>query len=90
MVALLARRQAWVETIALLKGDPARAHDPQRAAVVIRRVRRRALRSGLDPAFAEALWTTLLGLSAAHETELLRAAALRRLTKIKGCPPTAG
>lgn len=90
MVALLARRQAWVETIALLKGDPARAYDARRAAAVIRRVRRRAVRSGLDPAFAEAVWTTLLDLSAAHEVDLLRAAAIRRLTKIKGSRPAAG
>lgn len=87
MVALLARRQAWVETIALLKGDPAQVHDVQRARVVIRRVRRRARRTGLDPAIAEAVWTTLMDRSAAHEVELLGQATGRRLTKIKGAGP---
>lgn len=84
MVALLARRQAWVATIALLKGDPSLALDSRRARAVIRRVRRRALRTGLDPDLAEAVWTTLLDRSAAQEVDMLRAAANLRLTKIKG------
>ncbi len=83
MVTLLARRQAWVETIALLKGDPAHVYDAQRARAVLRRVRRRAVRSGLDPIIARAVWKALMEKCAAHEASLLQAVADRRMTYIK-------
>jgi len=87
LVALLARRQAWVETIALLKGDPAKVHDPQRARAVLRRVRRRAIRTGLNSAMARTVWQTLMERCAAHETALLQTIAERRMTYIKADAP---
>lgn len=88
LVALLARRQAWVEAIALLKGDPARVHDAQRARVVLRRVRRRAIRTGLNPVIARAVWQALMERCAAHETALLQTIAERHMTYIKAGDPS--
>ena len=83
LVALLARRQASVESIALLKGDPDQVYDAQRARAVLRRVRRRAIRAGLDPSIALPVWRTLMDKCAAHEAGLLQAVAARRMTNIK-------
>lgn len=90
MVALLARRQAWVETIALFKGDPARVHDAQRERTVLRRVRRRAIRAGLDPSIALPVWRTLMERCAAREAGLLQAVADRHMTYIKAGDPGEG
>lgn len=87
MVALLARRQAWVELIAMLKGDPAQVYDAHRARAVLRRVRRRAIRAGLEPSIALPVWRTLMEKSVAHEASLLQAVASRRMTYIKAGEP---
>lgn len=71
LVEALARRQHWVEMVAVLKGDPGQVRDAGRADEVLAKVREAALRAGLSPAVAEPLWRVMMELWVAHQLELL-------------------
>lgn len=70
-VEVLARRQRLVETIAWLKGDPAKVRDPERVEAVLANVLEAAGDFGLSPAIAEPVWRLLVELCAEHEAVLL-------------------
>jgi len=67
LVAMLARRQAYIERAAVLKADRDTVRDTPRVEEVVRNVVAEAERRGLSPAIAEAVWRTLIEASIAHE-----------------------
>jgi len=67
LVAMLARRQAYIERAAVLKADRDTVRDTPRVEEVVRNVVAEARRAGLSPAIAEAVWRTLIEASIAHE-----------------------
>ena len=72
LVALLARRVAYIDRAAALKGPlqlPARI--AARVEEVVTKVRSTAAAEGLDPDLAEALWRRLIDWSIAREERIL-------------------
>ena len=69
LVALLARRQAYIERAAVLKKDRDAVRDPARIEDVVRKVLAQAKAQGLSPAIAEPVWRLLIERSIAHEFE---------------------
>jgi isochorismate pyruvate lyase len=67
LVAMLARRQAYIERAAVLKSERGTVRDTPRIEEVVRHVVAEAERKGLSPAIAEAVWRTLIEASIAHE-----------------------
>ena len=67
LVAMLARRQAYIERAAVLKSDRGTVRDTPRVEEVVRNVVAEANRAGLSPEIAEAVWRTLIEASIAHE-----------------------
>ena len=73
LVDLMAARQALVEAIAAVKGDPSRVRDREREEAVIARVGQAARRAGLSLDIALPVWRRLLDASVAHERAVLAA-----------------
>jgi isochorismate pyruvate lyase len=67
LVALLARRQTYIERAAVLKRDRSRVRDEARIADVIAKVLDEASRRGLNADIAEPVWRLLVERSIAHE-----------------------
>ena len=72
IIALLARRMRYVERAAALKpAAGVAAHVPERRREVMLRVEAAALRAGLAPDLAAALWTAIIDWATAHEQRLM-------------------
>jgi isochorismate pyruvate lyase len=69
LVALLARRQTYIERAAVLKQDRAAVRDEARIEDVIIKVVATAKAAGLSPEIAEPVWRLLIERSIAHELE---------------------
>jgi isochorismate pyruvate lyase len=69
LVALLARRQLYIERAAILKADRATVRDQARVEEVIAKVLAAAKQAGLSGAIAEAVWRSLIEQSISHELE---------------------
>ncbi|HJR56363.1 MAG TPA: chorismate mutase [Rhizomicrobium sp.] len=67
LVALLARRQAYIERAAILKTDRNTVRDEARIEDVVQKVLAAARKAGLSPAIAEAVWRALIERSIQHE-----------------------
>lgn len=85
LVVLLAQRQALVEEVARLKGDPARVLDPERIEAVIANVLTEASVVGLSQGIAEPVWRLLLERCADHEAVWLNARAQEPRDGCCGC-----
>jgi isochorismate pyruvate lyase len=69
LVALLARRQLYIERAAVLKSDRDAVRDSGRVEDVIAKVLAAAKAAGLSADIAEPVWRTLVEASIAHEFE---------------------
>jgi len=69
LVALLARRQLYIERAAVLKSDRDAVRDSARVEDVIAKVLAAAKDAGLSAQIAEPVWRTLVEASIAHEFE---------------------
>ena len=69
LVAMLALRQTYIERAAVLKAEREAVRDTMRIEQVVRNVTAEAVRAGLSPAIAEAVWRALIEASIAHEYE---------------------
>jgi isochorismate pyruvate lyase len=69
LVALLARRQLYIERAAVLKPDRSAVRDETRVEDVIAKVLAAARQAGLSGAIAEPVWRTLIEHSIRHELE---------------------
>ena len=69
LVALLARRQGYMDAAARIKGDRAAVRDPARIEDVVTKVKAEARRLGLSEAIAEPVWRLLIERSIAYEFE---------------------
>jgi isochorismate pyruvate lyase len=67
LVALLARRQAYIERAAVLKTGREQVRDPERIEDVVAKVVAAGKKAGLSPDIAEAVWRALIEASIAHE-----------------------
>jgi isochorismate pyruvate lyase len=67
LVALLARRQAYIERAAILKVSRDQIRDIARIEDVIAKVVAAAEKTGLSPAIAESVWRSLIEASIGHE-----------------------
>ena len=67
LVALLARRQLYIERAAQLKTGREQVRDPARIEEVVQNVIAAAKKAGLNPAIAEPVWRSLVEASIAHE-----------------------
>jgi isochorismate pyruvate lyase len=67
LVALLARRFAYMDAAARIKADRALVRDEARKAQVLDNVKREAVTAGLDPDRLCAVWDVLVEQSIAHE-----------------------
>ena len=67
LVALLARRQAYIERAAVLKQDRTQVRDTARIEEVVGKVVAEGKRQGLSPGIAETVWRALIEASIAHE-----------------------
>jgi isochorismate pyruvate lyase len=67
LVALLARRQRYIERAAQIKGARAAVRDEARVEDVVAKVLVRARENDLSPQIAEAVWRALIEASIAHE-----------------------
>ena len=67
MVALLARRFAYMDAAGRIKRDRSAVRDETRKAVVIANASVAAARAGLPAGLAPALWELLVEASIAHE-----------------------
>ncbi len=72
LVALLARRQGYMEAAARIKPALDMVRDDERIADVMDKVRAEAEANGLDAKFVNGLWPALVELSIAHETIVWR------------------
>lgn len=73
LVALLARRQGYIERAAAIKSERVRIRDEDRIEDVIAKVLAEAARQGLSAAIAEPVWRELVERSIAHEFEVFDA-----------------
>lgn len=69
LVALLARRQAYIERAAILKQDRGTVRDQARIEDVIAKVLVQARAAGLSADIAEPVWRTLIEQSIRHELD---------------------
>jgi isochorismate pyruvate lyase len=69
LVALLVRRQAYMEAAARIKTDRAAVRDPARIEDVVDKVKAAAREAGLAETIAEPVWRTLIERSIAYEFE---------------------
>ena len=69
LVALLARRQGYMDAAARIKSDRAHVRDDVRVEEVITRVKVSARAAGLAESIAEPVWRTLIDRSIAYEFE---------------------
>jgi isochorismate pyruvate lyase len=69
LVALLARRQAYIERAAVLKQDRGTVRDQARIEDVIAKVLIQAKAAGLNADIAEPVWRTLIEQSIRHELD---------------------
>ena len=67
LVALLARRQTYIERAAILKEHRDQIRDDARIEDVVAKVVATAGKHGLSPAIAESVWRNLIEASIAHE-----------------------
>jgi isochorismate pyruvate lyase len=67
LVEMLALRQAYIERAANLKSERGAVRDAARVEQVVRNVVGEAMKAGLSPAIAEAVWRALIEASIAHE-----------------------
>lgn len=73
LVALLARRQAYIERAAVIKTTRHAVRDEARVEDVIAKVLAEAGAKGLNASIAEPVWRTLIECSIAHEFEVFDA-----------------
>jgi isochorismate pyruvate lyase len=69
LVALLARRQLYIERAAVLKADRGAVRDDMRIEEVVAKVLAAARKAGLSGAIAEPVWRTLIEQSIRHELQ---------------------
>ena len=69
LVALLARRQGYVEQAATFKRDATEVRGAERRRLVMERIRERAEAAGLAPDVADAVWTAMIDAFIALELE---------------------
>jgi len=69
LVALLARRQLYIERAAVLKRDRGAVRDDGRIEEVVAKVLAAAMQAGLSGAIAEPVWRTLIEQSIRHELQ---------------------
>jgi isochorismate pyruvate lyase len=69
LVALLARRQLYIERAAVLKRDRGAVRDEPRIEEVVAKVLAAAKKAGLSGAIAEPVWRTLIEQSIRHELQ---------------------
>ena len=67
LVALLARRQRYIERAAQIKASREAVRDEARVEDVVAKVLARAKEKNLDPQIAEAVWRALIEASIVHE-----------------------
>ena len=67
LVVLLAKRQKYVEKVAVVKNDKSLVVDKKRMEEVIARVKKLASEEGLSEQIAESLWRKIIELSIDHE-----------------------
>lgn len=70
LVALIARRQGYMDAAARIKTDRAVVRDEARIQQVLDNVQRAAWEAGLSWAIAEPVWRTLMERCIAHEFEV--------------------
>ena len=70
LVALMARRQAYIERAAILKHDRNTVRDQARVEEVVGKVLVQAQAAGLSTDIAEPVWRTLIEQSIRHELEV--------------------
>ena len=70
LVALLARRQSYMDAAARIKADRTSVRDPARIEDVVAKVKAEARRLGLSEAIAEPVWRLLIERSIAYEFEI--------------------
>ena len=75
LIELLAQRHAYVTRMAQIKTDPHEAFDPERIEAVIRTIRKRALKNGMDEDQAELIWRTLIEWNINYEKGIIAARA---------------
>jgi isochorismate pyruvate lyase len=67
LVALLTRRQAYMDAAARIKPDRSKVRDPARIEDVVAKVVAESNKTGLSPAIAAPLWRLLIDRSIAYE-----------------------
>ncbi len=67
LVALLVRRQGYMDAAARIKSDRGRVHDSARIEDVVAKVLASARAQGLSEAIAEPVWRTLIDRCIAYE-----------------------
>lgn len=80
LVELLALRQTYIERAAVLKSDRNAVRDAARVEQVVRNVVGEAMKAGLSPAIAEAVWRALIEASIAHEYDAFDAKGSAKAT----------
>ncbi len=70
LVALLAKRQGYMEAAARIKSDFETVRVPWRIEQVVENVLAEAEKQGLSPRIAEPVWRLLIEQSIAHEAEI--------------------
>jgi isochorismate pyruvate lyase len=70
LVALMARRQGYMEAAARIKSDFETVRVPWRIEQVVENVLAEAEKQGLSPRIAEPVWRRLIEQSIAHEAEI--------------------
>jgi isochorismate pyruvate lyase len=75
LVAMLALRQTYIDRAAVLKSARGSVRDTARVEQVVENVVVEAVRVGLSPAIAEAVWRALIEASITHEYEVFDAKA---------------
>ena len=70
LVALLARRQGYMDAAARIKTDRATVRDTARIEDVVAKVKAEATKAGLSHAIAEPVWRLLIERCIAHEFEV--------------------
>lgn len=72
LVALIARRQGYIEAAARIKTDPETVRDEDRILDVLDKVQAEAWEKGLSWNIAEAVWRAMIERCIAHEAEIFK------------------
>jgi isochorismate pyruvate lyase len=72
LVAVIARRQGYIEAAARIKTDPDTVRDEERILDVLDKVQAEAWDKGLSWVIAEAVWRAMIERCIAHEADLFK------------------